>query len=90
MTQMRYWTEQGWGTTNIGVAIENPRPYVDGAHVYYDDGGFLTYDGGMTFDPVNQYFLLNPFREHAARFAHQLDAAMGHHSLSSASEERTG
>ena len=38
-------------------------------------------------DPVNQWVLLNQFREHASRFAHQLDAAMGHHTLVSAAEE---
>ena len=37
--------------------------------------------------PVNQWFLLNQHREHASRFAHQLDDALGHHSLSSSSEE---
>ena len=35
---------------------------------------------------VNQFFYSNAFREHAARFAHQLDAAMGHHTLGSADE----
>ena len=48
--------------------------------------GFLAYDGSLSFDPVNQYFELNAFREHAARFAHQLDASMGHHTLASADE----
>ena len=37
-------------------------------------------------EAVNQYFELNAFREHAARFAHQLDSAMGHHTLASADE----
>ena len=50
------------------------------------DTGFLAYDGSLTFDPVNQFFHLNAFSEHAARFAHQLDAAMGHHTLASADE----
>ena len=40
----------------------------------------------LTLDPVNQFFYSNAFREHAARFAHQLDAAMGHHTLASADE----
>ena len=50
------------------------------------DIGFLGYDGHLSFDAVNQYFELNAFREHAARFAHQLDSAMGHHTLASADE----
>ena len=41
----------------------------------------------MSRDPVNQFFYSNQFRAHAARFAHELDAAMGHHTLVSASEE---
>ena len=51
------------------------------------DTGFLHYDGTVSNDPANQYFDLLNFRGHAARFAHQLDDAMGHHSLTSMSEE---
>ena len=40
----------------------------------------------MSNEAVNQYFELNAFRTHAARFAHQLDASMGHHTLASADE----
>ena len=82
MTYLHRFTELGWDS--IGIAIENPHA---GSNVWYTNDGFLTYGGGMSWDAVNQHFILNPFREHAARFAHQLDAAMGHHSLSSASEE---
>ena len=46
----------------------------------------LHYDGSLSHRAVNQYFELNAFREHAARFAHQLDSAMGHHTLASADE----
>ena len=67
----------GW--EQIGITFEQPFPYLN--------IGFLGYDGAPTLDPVNQFFELNPFREHASRFAHQLDDALGHHSLSSASEE---
>ena len=38
-------------------------------------------------DPVNPVPYLLPYRSHAARFAHQLDDAMGHHTLQSATEE---
>ena len=38
-------------------------------------------------EPVNQVPFLIPYREHAARYAHQLDDAMGHHTLQSSSEE---
>ena len=37
-------------------------------------------------NPPNQHYQLQNFRAHAARFAHQLDAAMGHHSLQRAEE----
>ena len=53
---------------------------------YHINVGFLAYDGTFSLDPVNQYFHLLNFRTHAARFAHQLDAAMGHHTLGSADE----
>ena len=50
-------------------------------------GSFIGYDWVQTREPVNQYHALLQFREHASRFAHQLDDALGHHSLTSASEE---
>ena len=77
MRQFRSRTEQGW--EQIGVTFIRPL-------TIYINAGFLAYDGALTFDPVNQFFHLNAFREHAARFAHQLDAAMGHHTLASADE----
>ena len=40
----------------------------------------------MSTDPVNQFFYSYAFKQHAARFAHELDAAMGHHTLASADE----
>ena len=43
--------------------------------------------GRCPLEAVNQFFLLNQFQEHASRFAHQLDDAMGHNTLQSASEE---
>ena len=47
---------------------------------------YAGYDWRLALEPVNQWSWLNPFREHAARFAHQLDDAMGHHTLQSADE----
>ena len=66
--------DRGW--TTIGVSIESSlraTPY-------------FRYDGGYSAEPVNQIPYLLDFRAHAARFAHELDDAMGHHSLSSAEE----
>ena len=71
----------GWNRLGIGYAIEQP--------YYKKDGkGFLNYDGTIAEldDPPNQHYQIFNFREHAARFAHELDAAMGHHTLASASE----
>ena len=53
------------------------------------DTRYIGYDWRRTNDsePVNQIPLLLRIREHAARFSHQLDAALGHNSLQSASEE---
>ena len=73
MDLFRSRTALGW--EQIGVSFINPTP-----------DSFLAYDGTYSLDPVNQFFHLNQFREHAARFAHQLDAAMGHHTLASADE----
>ena len=77
ITRLRDQTEAGW--EQIGVTFQNPGRFFD--------IGFLGYDGVLSFEAVNQWFLLNQFREHASRFAHQLDDALGHHSLASSSEE---
>ena len=76
---LRYVTGQGW--EQIGFTFDYPYNIID-----YRDGGFLAYDGTMSFNPANQHFLLNEFKSHAARFAHQLDAGMGGHTLASADE----
>ena len=76
MDTLRRKTAEGW--ESIGVSAEYP-----GSR----KGLFLHYDGTVSNDPANQYFDLDAYREHAARFAHQLDDAMGHHSLTSMSEE---
>ena len=47
---------------------------------------WLAYDGSLPYEPVNQWTELNDFREHASTYAHQLDAAMGHHTFQSAEE----
>ena len=70
--------QQALGWDPIGVTFESP--------FHFLNVGFLGYDGILSNDAVNQYFELNAFREHAARFAHQLDSAMGHHTLASADE----
>ena len=72
----------GWEI--IGVAIESP--------TYPNDrrngNGFLHYDGTFSFldNPPDQHYQLQNFRAHAGRFAHQLDAAMGHHTMQAATE----
>ena len=71
--------KQAAGWEQIGISFQNPGRFFD--------IGFLGYDGVLSFEAVNQWFLLNQFREHASRFAHQLDDALGHHSLASSSEE---
>ena len=83
MTELRYVTEQlGWET--VGITYDNTLDFV-GVHGY--DMTFLGYDGTLGLEAVNQFYLLNQYRAHAARYAHQLDAALGHHSLQGASEE---
>ena len=86
MSLMRSLVSRGWGT-NIGICIDNPQSRIDGEVVNYHNDGFLQYDGTLSFDPANQFFHVNNFREHAARFAHQLDAAMGHETLRRAEED---
>ena len=57
------------------------------------EGRYLPYppaDGTRplpSVEPVNQWPQVWGFRAHAARFAHQLQVSMGHHTLSSMSEE---
>ena len=77
MTRLLRAKASGW--EQIGITFENP--------IHHLNTRFLGYDGVLSPEPVNQFFQLNQFREHASRFAHQLDDALGHHSLSSASEE---
>ena len=83
MSHMRHWVSTGWGT-NIGITIENPRPTL--ATLYTDGKGFLELRRHDVAWPVNQFYDLNPYKAHAARFAHELDAVMGHHTLASAEE----
>ena len=70
----------GW--ESIGVAIENPYHRPRYGH------GFLNYDGTMSDldNPPDQHYQIQNFRAHAGRFAHQLDAAMGHHTMQAATE----
>ena len=68
-----------WET--MGVTYEN------GAVSLVEHGiGYMDYDGSTGPEPVNQIPYLQAFRTHAARFAHQLDAGMGVHTLLSAEE----
>ena len=73
--------QRGWET--IGVSFLSPTRRPDD---YSFGKGFLAYDGTYSYDPVNQLAYTVPFRAHAARFAHELDAVMGHHTLASAEE----
>ena len=68
----------GW--ESIGVAIERSGQYRLRAT------GFLAYDGTCPATPPNQHYQILNFRAHAGRFAHQLDAAMGHHTMQAATE----
>ena len=64
----------------------------DLSHAIADGNRYLPYppaDGIAVFpveEAVNQVPEVSSFRAHAARFAHQLDAAMGHHTLAAAEE----
>ena len=78
---IRRTTLDGWET--IGITFEN-------AGMFQADRGpvlYLDYDGSLTTEPVNQIPYLQEFQSHAARFAHQLDAAMGLHSIQSMEKE---
>ena len=85
MTALRL--NQGYGWKSIGICIDNPRKYIDHESIDYNNDGFLNYDGTVSFDPPNQYFDLLKFKAHAARFAHELDAVLGFHSLKSSDEQ---
>ena len=74
-----------WGPDNIGdlftalgaaarLGYYLPYPPADGIAIF------------PVAEAVNQVPEVSKFREHAARFAHQLDAAMGHHTLAAAEE----
>ena len=73
---------QGRGWNPIGVTFTRP----DYPTEYRGTNGFLHYDGSLSFESANQFFQIKNFREHAARFAHQLQISMGHHTISSMSE----
>ena len=67
----------GMGYTTRGVSLPLP----------LQTEGYLGYDGYVSADPVNQVPDIQRFRGHAARSAHELDSAMGHHTLQSATED---
>ena len=75
-----------WGPDNI------PGLFSALSHAVVDGNRYLPYPpaDGIAIPPVleavNQVPEVSKFREHAARFAHQLDAAMGHHTLAAAEE----
>ena len=77
------WGPSSEGPADLGTALDQARR----------NGWYLPYapapDAVAPFpveEPVNQYVKILLYREHAARFAHQLDASMGHHTLASADE----
>ena len=83
--QLALLESRGW--ESIGVASYPTAEFPDIPRDLLNDG-YLDYDGTMRADPVNQIPYIQRFsRRHAARFAHELDAAMGHHTLQSATEE---
>ena len=82
MTEMGRMIDRGWET--FGITYTYPYRIINDNSY---ESVFLGYDGILGLEPVNQYFALNQYQAHAARFAHQLDDAMGHHSLQSATEE---
>ena len=82
MSELRLVTEQlGWEA--VGFTYYNTQSFV---YVNGYDKSFLAYDGTLTTEAVNQFYLLNQYRAHAARYAHQLDVTMGYNSLKSADE----
>ena len=69
-----------WET--IGITYENGGQFLwDNNHIAY-----LYYDGSLKTEPVNQMTYIAPYRAHAARFAHELDAALGHATMQDAEE----
>ena len=77
------WGPSSEGPSGLGTALSRAKT----------NGWYLPYapapDAVAPFpteEPVNQYPAILQYREHAARFAHQLDASMGHHTLASADE----
>ena len=74
-----------WGPNGNGVLLNYIR--------YRSVGDYLPYppEDGLAIspvsDPVNQVPYLQLFKGHAARFMHQLDATIGHHSLQAAEED---
>ena len=82
MRDLRLVTEdRGWET--VGITYANPWPFTQ---THGAENRFLAYDGTLDPDAVNQFYLLNQYRAHAARYAHQLDVTMGYHSVKSAEE----
>ena len=77
MGHMQWRTSQGWEV--IGIALEQP--------YYHLNTGFLQHDGTISNEWPDQGFPLLNYRAHASRFAHQLDAVKGYHSLDEVSEE---
>ena len=59
--------DDGW--EQIGIAV-----YGSGAE--YNPIGFLGYDGSMSLEPVNQMYDIVRYREHAARYAQQLNVSL--------------
>ena len=73
-------SRNGW--ESIGIAVESPYTY----QVDYRQGAFLGYDGLFSFDPPNQHYQIQLFREHASRFAHELDESQSLHTLQGGDE----
>ena len=78
MPSLNFYANRGW--EQIGIAV------------YTSNADFHEWSGSLTMtEPchLNVSTSTSPsigYREHAARFAHQLDAALGHHTLASADE----
>ena len=86
MRTMEIMVERGWETT-IGIAIEAPHRTIDGESINHHNGvGFLHYDGRINSDPANQYYYVNDFRAHAARYAQHLNETLNYDVLGSADE----
>ena len=80
MRDLLRWRRDGWGI--IGVT------FVDGGSFLINNPiAYLDYDGSISATPVNQVPYTNHFFERISTFAHDLDDAMGHWTLQSATEE---